>query len=185
MPRIRRCHFPNCHEYAYVPNHFCKKHIKHEKEFRERNEYYKLHHKQSRQSQWHYNHITRLRNPIKAKQNKFYHSKQWCEMRAMTLDRDYHLCQYCKARGQLTEGNIVDHILPVERYPEKMKSLGNLVTCCWKCHYWKTRFEEQYYGTGLHGKPTGNPPITDVKLIATLSQKLANERHRTSSQNRF
>lgn len=185
MPRIRRCHFPNCHEYAYVPNHFCKKHIKHEKEFRERNEYYKLHHKQSRQTQWHYNHITRFRNPTKAKQNRFYHSKEWHDMRATILRRGYGLCAYCKARGKLTEGNIVDHILPVERYPEEMKDLQNLVISCGSCHYKKTRFEEKYYGTGLHNKPTGNPPITDVKLIATLSQKIANERHRTNSQNRF
>ena len=181
MPRVRRCRFSNCHAYAYVPNHYCKKHIKHEKELQERNEYYRLHHKQSKQSQWHYNHITRYRNPIKATQNKFYHQKQWREMRTMIFNHDYHLCQYCKARGQLTEGNIVDHILPVERYPEHMKDLKNMVTCCGRCHYWKTRFEEQYYGTGLHGKPTGNPPITDVKLIANLSQKIANERHRTSS----
>ena len=181
MPRVRRCRFPNCHEFAMMPNHYCKKHIEHEKEWQERNEFYRLHHKRSKQSQWRYNHITRYRNPVKAEQNKFYHSKQWCEMRAMVVKRDYHLCQYCKTRGRLTEGNIVDHVLPVERYPEHMKDLDNMVTCCGRCHYWKTRFEEKYYGTGLHGKPTNNPPLTDVKLIAKLSQKIANERHRTSS----
>ena len=185
MTRVRRCRYPNCHEFAFIPNHYCKKHIAHEKELRERNEHYRLNHKQSKQSRWHYNHITRYHNPVKAKQNRFYHTKQWETMRIIVLKRDYHLCQYCKAKGQLTEGNIVDHILPVERYPEHMKDLKNLVTCCSRCHYWKTRFEEQYYGTGLHGKPTGNPPITDVKLIATLSQKLASERHRTSSYNHF
>lgn len=175
MPRVRRCHFAGCHAFAIYPNHYCKKHIKYEKELRERNEHYRLNHKQSKQSRWHYNHITRYHNPAKAKQNRFYHTKQWETMRIIVLKRDYHLCQYCKAKGQLTEGNVVDHVLPVERYPKHMKDLKNLVTCCSHCHYWKTRFEEQYYGTGLHGKPTGNPPITDVKLIANLSQKLRNK----------
>lgn len=96
-------------------------------------------------------------------------------MRAIVLKRDYHLCQYCKALGVVKEGNVIDHILPVERFQEHMKDLNNLVTCCNNCHYWKTRFEERYYGTGLHGKPTNNPPITDLKLIANLSQKLRNE----------
>lgn len=96
-------------------------------------------------------------------------------MRDIVLKRDYSLCQYCKALGRLKEGNIIDHVLPVEQYPEHMKDLGNLVTCCGQCHYWKTRFEEKYYGTGLHGKPTGNQPITDVKLIAKLSQKMHQE----------
>lgn len=174
MPRIRRCRYPNCHNPAFMPHFYCRKHISFEKDYLEkRNQFNRSNNKQTR---WRYNHITRYRNPIKAEQNHFYHSKQWREMRAMIFKRDYHLCQYCKARGNLTEGNIVDHVLPVERYPEEMKDLQNMVTCCGQCHYWKTRFEEQYYGTGLHGQPTKNPPITDVKLIANLSQKLRNER---------
>lgn len=180
MPRIRRCRFRGCHNPAFMPHFYCKQHIKYEADYLAKREQFRTH-KQSRQSRWKYNHITRYRNPVKAEQNKFYHSKQWREMRAIVFKRDYHLCQYCQTRGQLTEGNIVDHVLPVERYPEHMKDLKNMVTCCGRCHYWKTRFEEQYYGTGLHGKPTGNPQITDVKLIANLSQKNANERHRTSS----
>lgn len=175
MPRIRRCRYPNCHNPAFMPNHYCRKHIEHEKEYREnRLKYAKRYHQSgnSKQRQWKYNHITRYRNPIKARQNKFYHSKQWQSMRAIVFRRDYQLCQYCKAIGKLTEGNIVDHVLPVERFPEHMKDISNMVTCCARCHYWKTRFEEKYYGTGLHGKPTDNPPIKDIKLIAELSGKL-------------
>lgn len=93
-------------------------------------------------------------------------------MRKVVLSRDYYMCQYCKARGLIKEGNIVDHVLPVELYPQKMREIDNLATCCSNCHYWKTRFEEQYYGTGLHGKPTGNPPLTDIKLIAELSDRV-------------
>lgn len=175
MPRVRRCRFPNCHEFAMIPNHYCKKHIEREKELQERNEYHRLHHGHSKQSQWRYNHITRYRNPVKTKQNKFYHSKQWKTMRNIVLNRDYNLCQYCKVLGIIKEGNIIDHILPVERFPDHMKDIDNLVTCCQTCHYWKTRFEERYYGTGLHGKPTKNPPVTDVKLIANLFNRLRNE----------
>lgn len=174
MPRIRRCRYPNCHNPALMPNHYCRAHSKYEKEYREKREAFAKK-KQSRQSRWRYNHITRYRNPIKADQNKFYHSKQWKTMRNIVLKRDYNLCQYCKALGVVKEGNVIDHILPVERFPEHMKDLKNLVTCCNNCHYWKTRFEEQYYGTGLHGRPTKNPPISDLKLIATLSQKIRKE----------
>lgn len=174
MPRIRRCRFRGCHQPAFMPHFYCKKHTKYEADYLAKREQFRTH-KQSRQSRWKYNHITRYRNPVKAEQNRFYHSKQWRSMRDIVLNRDYSLCQYCKALGRLKEGNIIDHVLPVERFPEHMKDISNLVTCCGQCHYWKTRFEEKYYGTGLHGKPTANPPITDVKLIAKLSQKLRNE----------
>lgn len=177
MPRIRKCHVPGCHLPAFVPYHFCKKHIAHEAEYRKARAKYQhryVNH-QSKKSQWRYNHITRFRNSVKTEQNKFYHSKQWSEFRNIVFKRDYHLCQYCKARGHLKDGNIVDHVLPVEAYPQKMKDLQNMVTCCGSCHYWKTRFEEKYYGTGLHGHKTGNPPITDISLIAELSDKIKNE----------
>ena len=39
----------------------------------------------------------------------------------------------------------------------------------------RLRFEEKYYGTGLHGKPTNNPAVTDTKLIANLFNRLRNE----------
>lgn len=175
MPRIRRCRFPGCHEFAMMPNHYCRKHIAHEKELQERNNFYRFHRYNNSARQRYYNKVVRNRNPIKAEQNKFYHSKQWKDMRSIILKRDYSLCQYCKALGIVKEGNVIDHILPVERFPEHMKDLKNLVTCCSACHYWKTRFEEKYYGTGIHGNPTNNPPITDLKLIANLSQKLRNE----------
>lgn len=175
MPQIRRCRFPGCHAVAYVPNHYCKKHIEHEAELQKRNNFYRFHRYNNSTRQRYYNKVVRNRNPIKAEQNRFYHSKQWKDMRLIVLKRDYSLCRYCKALGKVKEGNVIDHVLPVERFPDHMKDLQNLVTCCQECHYWKTRFEEQYYGTGLHGKPTDNPPITDVKLIANLAARLKND----------
>lgn len=174
MPRIRKCHVHGCKAPAFVPNHYCSNHISHEIEYQQEREKYahKFPTRQSKKTQWKYNHVTRYRNPIKAEQNKFYHSKQWKDFRQIILNRDYHLCQYCKARGVIREGNIVDHVLPVERFPEKMRDLKNLVTCCNNCHYWKTRFEEKYYGTGFNNQPTDNPPLTNIKLIAGLSERI-------------
>ena len=174
MPRVRRCRFPNCHEFAMMPNHYCKKHIEHEKELQQRSNYFQHKRHNNKIRQHYYNTVVRYRDPVKAEQNKFYHSKQWRDMRLVVLKRDYNLCQYCKALGIVKEGNVIDHVLPVERFPDHMKDVSNLVTCCKDCHYWKTRFEEQYYGTGLHCKPTSNPPVTDVKLIANLAAKLKN-----------
>lgn len=178
MPRIRNCRVFGCKAPAFVPNHYCSKHIAKEEEYRK--ERAKFEHRystpQSKQSRWKYNHVTRYRNETKAKQNKFYHTRQWQRFRKIVFERDYHMCQYCKARGVIREGNIVDHVLPVELYPNKMKDIDNLVTCCSNCHYWKTRFEEQYYGTGLHAKATGNPPLTDLKLIAELSDRIKTQK---------
>lgn len=146
MPRIRNCHVRGCHNPAFLPYHFCKKHIALEAEYdKERAKYeHRYTTKESKQARWRYNHIKRYRNPVKAMQNKFYHSKQWQELRRMVFKRDYHMCRYCKARGQIKAGNIVDHILPVEQFPAKITDISNMVTCCNSCHYWKTRFEEKY-----------------------------------------
>lgn len=180
MPRVRRCRYQGCHSFAMMPNHYCAKHISHESEYRQKRMKFAKRHSNP-QAQWRYNHITRNRNPIKAEQNQFYHTKQWKDMREIVLNHDYHLCQYCKALGIVKEGNVIDHVLPVERFPDHMKDLKNLVTCCRDCHYWKTRLEEKYYGTGLHGKPTENPAITDIELVAQLTQKLKDANAREHS----
>lgn len=86
------------------------------------------------------------------------------------------MCQYCKACGVTKGGNIVDHVLPVELFPNQMKDIDNLVTCCSNCHYCKTRFEEKYYGTGLHAKAAGNPTLTDLKLIAELTDRIKTQK---------
>lgn len=176
MPRVRRCHVAGCHNFAFLPNHFCKKHLKYEEQYRERHNKFKYRNRvRTEQSQWKYNHIIRYRNSIKAEQNKFYHSKEWRTLRQVVLNRDLHLCQYCKTLGKLTSGSVVDHILPIERFPEEMRNGKNLITCCRDCHYWKTRWEEQYYGTGQHGKTTNNPPVTDINLIVKGINNVRNE----------
>lgn len=158
MPRVRRCRYNGCHDYAMMPDHYCSKHIDHEAEYIARREQYRKH---DRATTWRYNHVTRYRNDTKTAQNKFYHTKQWSDLRAMVLQRDYNLCQYCK----INTGNIVDHIIPVEIEITRIADPSNMVTCCRECHAIKTQWEQQYYGTGLHNVLTGNQKISDVNLI--------------------
>jgi 5-methylcytosine-specific restriction protein A len=56
----------------------------------------------------------------------------WVRLRKQILDRDYHLCQHCKAKGRVTPAFEVHHI--------KRKADGgsddpsNLVSICHACH---------------------------------------------------
>lgn len=143
-----------------MPNHYCDKHIRYEQEYLEQREKYK----RNPHSTWKYNHITRNRNEVKTKQNKFYHTREWTDLRKVVFNRDYSLCQYCKTNS----GNIADHVVPIEVDMSKMKDIDNLVTCCRDCHAKKTRWEQEYYGTGLNGKLTHNKEIEDVSLICKL-----------------
>lgn len=161
MPRVRRCKYQGCHSYAMFPNYYCDKHIEHEEEYRTQREKYRKRHS-DRATTWRYNHVTRYRNTVKAKQNKFYHSRQWQALREIVLQRDYHLCQYCEKNP----GTVVDHIVPIEWDQSQMKDIDNLVTCCRDCHAKKTRWEQIYYGTGLHNSLKKDvSAITDIKLI--------------------
>ncbi len=169
MPRVRRCRYPGCHEYAYVPNHYCSKHIAHEAEYQAQRDKYRGIHRSSKATTWKYNHVIRYRNSVKTKQNMFYHTREWQVLRSLAFHRDYHLCQYCKSNA----GNIIDHIVPIEFDQTKMKDINNLVTCCRDCHVKKTRWEQDYYGTGLHNNLKKDiEEITDVSLI----NKIMNER---------
>lgn len=163
MPRVRRCKYQGCHAFAMMPNYYCAKHIEHEVEYRTEREKYRKR-QSSRATTWHYNHVTRYRNSVKSEQNKFYHSRKWQSLRALVLQRDFSLCGYCR----INSGNIVDHIVPIEWDQSKMRDINNLVTCCRDCHTKKTRWEQRYYGTGLHNELKDVPAITDINLISKL-----------------
>lgn len=169
MPRVRRCRYQGCHAFAVLPDHYCTKHIAHEAEYQAQREKYRQRHT-TRAATWHYNHVTRYRNSVKSEQNKFYHSREWQSLRALVLQRDFNLCKYCR----INPGNIVDHIVPIEWDQNKMRDINNLVTCCRDCHAKKTRWEQRYYGTGLHNTLKDVPAITDIELI----NKLMNARER-------
>lgn len=169
MPRVRRCRYQGCHAFAVLPDHYCAKHIAHETEYQAQREKYRQRHT-TRATTWHYNHVTRYRNSTKSEQNKFYHSREWQSLRTLVLQRDFSLCKYCR----INPGNIVDHIVPIEWNPNKMRDINNLVTCCRDCHAKKTRWEQRYYGTGLHNTLKDVPAVTDIELI----NKLMNARER-------
>lgn len=154
MPRVRRCKANGCHEFAMYPEHYCSKH----KDLEQHE------HQRDKQTTWHYNHVTRYRNDVKARQNKFYHSKEWRLIRQEVLQRDFSLCRYCRHNP----ANVVDHIVPIEFDSSKMRDLDNLASCCRDCHQIKTRWEQSYYGTGLGNSLKDVVPIADIKLISKL-----------------
>lgn len=163
IPRVRRCRYRGCTKFAMVPNHYCSKHIKHEAEYQAERDKYRYH-QSTKATSWRYNHVTRYRNKAKTAQNKFYHTKQWQSLRQVVFNRDYHLCQYCRVNA----GNVVDHVVPIEVDSSLIDSVDNLVTCCRNCHQIKTRWEELWYGTGLHNTKTGNPEIHSIEAIREM-----------------
>ena len=159
MPKVKRCKHIGCHSYAENDSYFCTTHSDEQIEYERHNQY---------MQQKIYSKTKRYANIDKASQNKFYHTKQWQSLRKIVIDRDLNLCQYCRVNGKLTEGKIVDHILPSELYASYRSDLDNLVYCCQLCHHYKTIWEQHYYGTGKNNERTNNPPIRNIKIISKL-----------------
>lgn len=178
MPRYRRCRQPNCHAMVQFPNHYCPKHFEHEAEYlanrqrwaRKHSEQYQ--HKE-KQYNHHYNTVTRNRNDNRSEQYRFYRSKQWVDLRQSVLNHDHYLCQYCKAIGKLTPNSkTVDHIIPIAFDHNLMASSSNLATICNKCHRLKTKWEQEYYGTGQGMEMKNVPEISEIsKIVLLMHQK--------------
>lgn len=68
--------------------------------------------------------------------NSFYNSSAWKRKREEILDRDNHECIWCKEQlGKVTtdrDGHIleIDHIKPLEQFPELALEDSNLRTLC-------------------------------------------------------
>ena len=131
---------------AMFPNHYCPQHIEHEAEYIAKREQFASQH--SKTYERHYNLVTRKRNEVKAEQDSFYHTKQWQSLRAEVLARDNHLDQYALLQGEVKQGNLVDHIVPIEYAPELKDDVNNLATTTVASHKVKTSWEQSYYGTG-------------------------------------
>ena len=178
MPRVRTCRAMDCKHLA-VPGHlYCTAHMDQERAYLSRREAYlesrQGNPKKVKQQQWAYNHIKRYSTPVKAEQNKFYHTKAWTSLREVVLKRDYHLCQYCKQDGKLTRGTVVDHVVPIEYSPSQMRDVDNLVTCCRDCHAKKTRWEQLYYGTGQGNQLKAVAKVSDVGAVVKMMHALEN-----------
>lgn len=83
----------------------------------------------------------------KEQKRKFYNSREWRAMREAIKCRDNYECQECKRNGRVSidmnELNkndrkkialVVDHIKPLEDYPELALDPDNLETLCVSCH---------------------------------------------------
>lgn len=78
----------------------------------------------------------------KAEKKKFYRSFGWEEIRQERLRLDNYECQWCKREGKVTVDSIkvegqrkeivlnVDHIKPIEDYPELALVLDNTQALC-------------------------------------------------------
>lgn len=154
MPRVHRCRALGCHNVVEWPARYCAQHKSFEAAADEKKRDY-----------WKYNHITRNLSVSKREQYKFYKTQQWKHLRQLVLDRDYYLCQYCKARGRLTQGNIVDHVVPIEVDVSREADETNLAVICRNCHRMKTQWEQHYYGCGAGNSFTGKPLIQDIATI--------------------
>lgn len=70
----------------------------------------------------------------KTNYNRFYHSREWKELREEALERDHYLCVECKKRGIITPANTVHHIKPLRLDQTRALQLSNLETVCTACH---------------------------------------------------
>lgn len=167
MPKVRRCRAAGCHAMVSTDHWYCLKHRDQEAAYLKSRAKWARGHEATYQHK--YNTITRNRSQGKTDQYKFYRSKTWQSLRVSILERDSHLCQYCLADGIYTQGNTVDHIVPIEFNPSKKGSKNNLATICPKCHKLKTKWEQKYYGTGKENLLKNNKnEINSIEIINSL-----------------
>lgn len=155
MARVRRCKQSGCYNMVELPKHYCKQHANQEREYVPRD----------KQSVHRYNTVIRNRDDNKRQQYNFYRTRRWVHLRQRVLEEQHYLCQYCKADGRVTQGKTVDHVRPLELFPNDGASIENLSVICGSCHTLKTKWEQRYYGSGKGNTPTGNKPVDDIRTI--------------------
>ena len=64
--------------------------------------------------------------------HKFYNSSEWKKLRDY-VRRKNPLCAECLRNGIITEGDLVDHIVPIEEGGAKL-DISNLQVLCNSCH---------------------------------------------------
>lgn len=68
----------------------------------------------------------------KEKNNSFYTSEPWRNLRRMKLNRN-PLCEYCEEQGKLTKATVVDHIRRINAGGAPL-AMSNLKSSCSSCH---------------------------------------------------
>lgn len=81
---------------------------------------------------------TEQRGRTEASRAGFYNTHAWKVIRHRRIIEN-PLCQHCEARGRLTPAKVVDHIKPVELFPELALCYDNTQSLCDFCHGLKTR----------------------------------------------
>jgi len=90
-----------------------------------------------------------------------YNTAAWRKLRLAKLASD-PLCRPCKARGQYTTANTVDHITPIAAGGAPFPPFNGLMSMCARCHNEKTAandrkhkkpFARQFKGVDLQGNP--------------------------------
>ena len=71
---------------------------------------------------------------ISLKDRGFYQSAAWRRARRLALQRDKYLCRLKLDDRCSRIATEVHHLRPLESAPELALDLGNLVSCCWRCH---------------------------------------------------
>ncbi len=80
--------------------------------------------------------LEKLKNDYNERQ-KFYHSKQWRDLRNYVLALE-PFCVECKKRGIITLAIDVDHIIDIQDRPQLALNADNCQSLCKKCHSKKT-----------------------------------------------
>ena len=75
---------------------------------------------------------------------RFYQSKEWRQLRADIIHKNYNECHNCRKKGKITKAETVHHIHHLREYPQYALSeyiykdgekIINLIPLCSKCHW--------------------------------------------------
>ena len=71
----------------------------------------------------------------------------WNKLRIQALERDFYLCQHCKANGLIKPATDVDHTIPFIGKDDPLRlDIDNLQSLCKPCHSRKTASEDGGFG---------------------------------------
>jgi len=78
--------------------------------------------------------------------DKFYHSKEWKNIRSIVMSEHAGLCCQCARLEMTVPADVVDHITPIEVEWEARLKRENLQPLCHPCHNRKTAEDKKTYG---------------------------------------
>lgn len=78
----------------------------------------------------------------KESQSGFYNTKTWKMLRDRRR-RENPICQSCEEKGIIRQMNVVDHIKPIDEYPELSLEFNNTQSLCTRCHVLKTNRDKK------------------------------------------